>query len=127
MLCGELGVWGRVPFLGYRKDIAALLRAGDFFLLPSTSEDFPLTILEAQESGAIAIAAPTAGIPEVIHGRTGYLVKPDHPYGYADRMEMLLQREDVAETIRRSARQFAVDSHGVEHFARKSLGCTTRS
>jgi glycosyltransferase involved in cell wall biosynthesis len=49
-LCGELGVAGRVRFLGQRSDVPELLRAADFFLLPSTSEGLPLSILEAQAS-----------------------------------------------------------------------------
>jgi glycosyltransferase involved in cell wall biosynthesis len=65
-LCGELGVAGRVRFLGQRSDVPELLRAADFFLLPSTSEGLPLSILEAQASKVPVIAAPTAGIPEII-------------------------------------------------------------
>jgi len=65
-LCGELGVAGRVRFLGQRSDVPELLRAADFFLLPSTSVGLPLSILEAQASKVPVIAAPTAGIPEII-------------------------------------------------------------
>ena len=52
-----------------------LLRAADFFLLPSTHEGLPLSILEAQASGVPVLAAPTAGVPEVVtDGETGFLV-----------------------------------------------------
>src|SRR5262249_45835054 len=65
-LVQDLQVQDRVTFAGFRNDVAQLLRAADMVLLPSTSEGLPLTILEAQAAGALVLAAPTAGIPEVI-------------------------------------------------------------
>ena len=44
----ELGVADQVRLLGHRSDGPDLLRAADFFLLPSTQEGLPLSILEAQ-------------------------------------------------------------------------------
>jgi glycosyltransferase involved in cell wall biosynthesis len=87
-LCGS----DSVRFLGYRNDIAGLMRAADFLLLPSTQEGLPLSILEAQASKAIVLAAPTAGIPEVVEdGRTGMLIAADDPRGYAAAAISLLQ------------------------------------
>ena len=50
-LVGELGISDQVRFLGQREDIPESLRAADFFVLPSTAEGLPLSILEAQASG----------------------------------------------------------------------------
>jgi L-malate glycosyltransferase len=101
-LIRELGVTDRVELLGYRDDAAALLRAADYFLLPSTNEGLPLTVLEAQATKVPVLASATAGIPEVIEdGETGFLIEPTNAVAYADRIEALLrdagQRERITE------------------------------
>lgn len=48
---GELGLGGKVLFLGSRHDIPALMSAMDALLLPSRFEGLPLVALEAQASG----------------------------------------------------------------------------
>lgn len=41
----------RVRFLGYRNNVADFLQASDVFVLPSTVEGFPVSVVEAQASG----------------------------------------------------------------------------
>ena len=102
-LIGALDLGDRVQLLGQRADADELLRAADFFLLPSTNEGLPLSILEAQATKVPVLAAPTAGIPEVVSdGETGFLIPADDAHGYANRLRSLLQ--DSAE-YRRVAEQ----------------------
>jgi glycosyltransferase involved in cell wall biosynthesis len=90
-LVGELGVGDRVRLLGQRGDTPDLLRAADFLLLPSTCEGLPLAVLEAQATRVPVLAAPTAGIPEVIQdGETGFLIAAADAAGYAHRIADLL-------------------------------------
>jgi glycosyltransferase involved in cell wall biosynthesis len=79
-LVKELALGDRVQFLGQRKDMPELMRAADAVILPSTNEGLPLTLLEAQASGTPVLAAPTAGIPEIVRdGETGFLIAADAP------------------------------------------------
>ena len=57
-LIRDLGVEDQVTFLGFRQDGPALLQAADVFLLPSTHEGLPLSILEAQASGTVVLGSP---------------------------------------------------------------------
>jgi glycosyltransferase involved in cell wall biosynthesis len=99
-LIRELGVADRVHLLGQRRDAADLLRAADFFLLPSTREGLPLSIVEAQATKVPVIAAPTAGIPEVVEGgRTGFLVPADDFAGYASRIATMLAEPDLVRQL----------------------------
>jgi glycosyltransferase involved in cell wall biosynthesis len=99
-LTNELGIGDQVKFLGQRKDIPDLLRAADAFILPSTSEGLPLSILEAQASKVPVLAAPTAGIPEIIkHGKTGLLVPADDAAGYAQQLCGLIQNANHCTSI----------------------------
>ncbi len=87
----EANVASCVTLLGQRSDAPDLMRAADVFLLPSTHEGLPLCILEAQAAQVPVVAAPTAGVPEIIKdGATGYLVAADDAIGYAQRIESLL-------------------------------------
>lgn len=47
----ELGLTKKVKFLGVRDDIDKIMQAMDIFVMPSTSEGFPVTLVEAQALG----------------------------------------------------------------------------
>ena len=103
-LCNELGVADRVRFLEHREDVPDLLRAADIFLLPSTSEGLPLSVLEAQATKVPVLAAPTAGIPEVVvDGETGFLIPAEDAVGYAHRIESLLNQPGISHYISEQA------------------------
>jgi glycosyltransferase involved in cell wall biosynthesis len=69
-----LGVEDSVSFLGKVDTIAPLLAAADLFLLPSQSESFGLSALEALASGVPVVGSKAGGLPEVVRdGETGTL------------------------------------------------------
>ena len=70
----ELGVEDRVFFLGKIDTVAPLLSAADLFLLPSQTESFGLSALEALASGVPVVGSNVGGLPEVVrNGETGVL------------------------------------------------------
>lgn len=82
-LCRELGVQDDVRFLGKQDALVDILGAGDLFMLPSQSESFGLSALEAMSCGLPVISTSIGGIPEVnLHAETGYIAE----IGDVDRM-----------------------------------------
>ncbi len=72
-----LGVADSVFFLGKLDSVAPLLANADLFLLPTVSESFGLSALEALACGVPVIGAHAGGLPEVVrHGETGFLCQP---------------------------------------------------
>ncbi len=76
-LAAELGLTGRVSFLGSFPSIEDVLAVSDLFLLPSVKESFGLSALEAMASGVPVVASRIGGIPEVVEdGVSGVLCAP---------------------------------------------------
>lgn len=70
----DAGLQDKVFFLGKIDAVAPLLAGADLFLLPSSSESFGLSALEALACGVPVIGTRTGGIPEVVRdGETGVL------------------------------------------------------
>jgi glycosyltransferase involved in cell wall biosynthesis len=65
-LCAELNLASVVRFWGERRDVGSWLRAADVFVLSSTSEGLPISVLEAMAAGLPAIVTDVGGLPELV-------------------------------------------------------------
>jgi L-malate glycosyltransferase len=66
-----------IKYLGYQKNIAKYLSLADVFVLPSSVEGFPLSILEAMSMNLAVIASNVGAIPDVLnHRKDGFIVEP---------------------------------------------------
>lgn len=73
----EMGLEKDVHFYGKIKQTSDILPCADLFILPSESESFGLSGLEALASSVPVLSTHTGGTPEVqIQGVTGYLSAP---------------------------------------------------
>lgn len=77
-LAERLGVGDRVHFLGYRGDVAELMRAADFFVYPSRYEACSLVLLEAISSGLPVITARSAGGSELLNDACAFVLDNPH-------------------------------------------------
>ena len=75
-LANNLGISERVHFLGYRRDIAEIMRSVDLFVFPSRYEACSLVLLEALASGLPVITATATGGAELITPEAG-IILPD--------------------------------------------------
>lgn len=73
-LCREIGHCQDIRFLGKQDAVEELLAIADLFLMPSASESFGLSALEAMACEVPVVSSNTGGLPEVnLHGKTGFL------------------------------------------------------
>jgi len=122
-----LGVERDVQFLGKIDAVAPLLARADLFLLPSKSESFGLSALEALASGVPVVGTRAGGIPEVIRdGETGVMCEVGDVEGMAkaavrileDRERWLTMSETAAADARVRFSQDAVVNQYEQLYAR---------
>jgi glycosyltransferase involved in cell wall biosynthesis len=65
-LCTGLNLDSVVRFCGERRDVGGLLAAADVFVLSSTSEGLPISMLEAMAVGLPAIVTEVGALPELV-------------------------------------------------------------
>lgn len=106
-----------LEFLGPldRGEMARHLKACAVFALPSTSEGFPLTIVEAMSSGCPIVSTNVRGLPEIVKdGRNGLLVNPRDERGLAEKIIRLLKnpkmRKEISRNNIRDARKYSWES-----------------
>lgn len=67
----------RLQYLGYQSDPAIYLAAADVFILPSSIEGFPLSLIEAMAMELVCIASNVGAVDEVLEsGKIGFVVSP---------------------------------------------------
>jgi glycosyltransferase involved in cell wall biosynthesis len=114
----ELGIRSRVQFLGFRDDVADVIRSATVVVLPSLAEGFPLALLEAMACGKPIVATPVGGVPEaVIEGVTGKLVPVHDPAALAGAVLDVLRSPALSERLGRAARDRAEAEYSVERVA----------
>jgi glycosyltransferase involved in cell wall biosynthesis len=86
-LSKQLGLEGRVRFLGFRRDIAVLMKAAQILLLCSIQEGLPRSIMEALSLEVPVVASDIRGNRELLEGGAGYL----YPVGDIETMAQILE------------------------------------
>ena len=109
-LAARLKLTECISFQGqvFHNIIPQYMAAADIFILPSLSEGFPVTSLEAMASGLPIIATKVRGMPEIIaEGENGFLVPPRNPEKLAEKILLLLNNSELREKIARNNREKA--------------------
>lgn len=65
-----------IHWLGFREDVADILRQADIFLLPSVSEGFSISTVEAMMAGVPVIATRSGGPEEIIMDNVSGILVP---------------------------------------------------
>jgi len=74
-MAGELGLAGRVRFLGWRADLDRLYADLDVVVLTSKNEGSPVALIEAMAAGRPVVSTRAGGVEDVVaDGETGRVV-----------------------------------------------------
>lgn len=95
-LATSLGVRDHIHFLGFCNDSAGHLASIDYFLLPSRSEGFPVSLIEALSANLPIIATRCVGTEEILeHGVNGWLIEPENVDVLSDALIKMLAKDPV--------------------------------
>lgn len=118
-LSKELGLAGAVRWLGVRRDMPAVLDAGDGFVLGSAWEGLPLALGEAMAMEKACVATDVGGVPEIL-GDYGRLVQAGDPRALAEGMlRLMAETADARAHMGHSARlriqeRFSLDAKATD-------------
>lgn len=99
-----------VHYLGnvYGNDKMQLFANADIFILPSYSEGFSLSVLEALASGLVVVTTPVGALGEIIEdGNNGFTIKPGDVMALAENIIYLLQNDYKRKAMGYYNKQFA--------------------
>ena len=101
-LSNDLGVSGRVRFLGWRDDSDALMQACDTFVCSSRHEPLGNIVLEAWAAGKPVVAAAAAGPAGLIgDDEAGLLVPTEDAGALAEAVQKVTESSDLGATLAR--------------------------
>lgn len=119
-LVEQLNLGGRFLFLGFQNDIPEILSDLDVFVLSSTSEGFPLVVLEAMAAGKPVVVTRCGGPEEVVEdGRDGFLVPSANPEKLAARIIDLVSNPGLAAAFGQRARAKVTRQFSLERMVRQ--------
>ncbi len=114
-LCRELQLGDSVKFLGKQAELVELLSASDLFLMPSQSESFGLSALEAMACEVPVISLSVGGLPElVVHGETGYIAEIGDVERMAKYAVELLSNNTRRDMFAKAGRKRAVENFDID-------------
>jgi glycosyltransferase involved in cell wall biosynthesis len=102
VLARSLGIADRVRFLPRAvlgADKAHLYRAARVFVLPSFSENFGNTVLEAMQSGRPVVVTPEVGAAEIVRTAGGGIVADGDPASFGAAIDRLLADRVLADEM----------------------------
>jgi N-acetyl-alpha-D-glucosaminyl L-malate synthase BshA len=115
-LVHELGLSGKVMYLGNQDRVQHILPLADLFLLPSASESFGLVALEALSCGVPVVGSNVGGLPELISDDVnGYLCPIGDIDSMADKSLEILTNDNLSKKLSIGGRQVALDKYKIDN------------
>lgn len=103
-LISDLKLNSRVNLLGQVNDMKSFYSHSSIFALPSRIEGFPMVLMEAMSQGCACVAFSISGASDEMMGsEAGIIVKDCDLNGFKKGLEMLLNNDDMRESVSRRA------------------------
>ncbi len=117
----ELGLADAMHFLGFRRDISAVLRSVDVVMHSSRYEGMGRVVCEALACERPVAGTAVDGMLEVIESgqRGGFLAPPGDPHALADAALRLLGDTATARALARAGRNWVVQHLSAERMVKQ--------
>lgn len=115
----DLGLKDRIHFLGYRRDVPALVRASTAVVLASGQEGLPRSVMEALALEVPVIGSDIRGTRELLADGHGLLVPTGDAGRLAGAMRRILDEPEMARALARRGRARMLDGYDLASIIRK--------
>jgi L-malate glycosyltransferase len=117
-LASELGLTGRVHFLGQVAHPLRVIADADVYVVSSREEGLGTSVLDAMARGIPVASTSAGGLPEMLHQGAGILVPPRNPEALAGAVQRILSdpelRRSLVERASRAVERFSADRMAAE-------------
>ena len=104
----------RCQWIGFTQDVRGVLPAGDFFVLPSRTEGWPLALGEAMAAGLPTVTTDAPGIRDVIvRDQTGLVVPIEDPAALAEAMGRMGDDANLRQRLGATGRDRIANDFGI--------------
>ncbi|MDR1564499.1 MAG: glycosyltransferase [Oscillospiraceae bacterium] len=114
-LAEELGIGSKVLWLGFvspQEEVIKLIQGLDIAAVPSLSESFGVSAIEASACGIPVVASNVGGLPEtVLEGATGLLVPPSDEKALATALKKLIESPELRRSMGERGRAFVCENY----------------
>lgn len=118
----QLQLTQSVHFIGFRTDVADVMKGTDLIVLPSLSEGFPLTPIEAFSVGRTIVATQVPGTLEIVsHEENGLVVPLKDPEAIAAAILRLYEDPALRAKLEQGALQTYAQKFSYEAFKEKYI------
>lgn len=122
-LTEQLGLKGRVIFLGFRDDLPRIYADCDATVLSSDNEGMPVALIESLAAATPAVATDVGETREVIRdGESGFVVPPSDPEALAAALLELLRSPERAKQMGLAGRRHVYPRFSIERLAADTAG-----
>lgn len=112
-----------IQWLGYRTDIAELLKSCHIVAFPSFyMEGLPKSLIEADAIGRPIITSNSVGCKEtVIDGYNGFLIQPKDVDALTEKLDLLISNKDLRTQMGANARKYAEEYFSIDTVIERHL------
>jgi glycosyltransferase involved in cell wall biosynthesis len=113
----ELGVSGRIEYLGFQSDIKAVLGQSDIAIVPSRIEPFGTVAAECMAAGLPTVVANVDGLAEIVaDGETGLTFDMGDSEGLADRCQWVISHPEQSREIALAGQRSIAERFSLEQY-----------
>lgn len=102
-LVSELQADNYIHFMGLTNDVYSAMSEADTFILPSTYEGMPMTLIEAMATGLPIITTPVGGIVDMLKDGSEAIFTGTDSESIADSISMLVNNAELRQSLGQAA------------------------
>ena len=118
----KLDIYDNIKFLGKIENIEDIYQKGGIFVLSSTTEGFPIALLEAMSYGLPVVTTNVGGINKIVQNNiNGYIVEKENPEEIYIAVSKLIDNENCSTMFRENGINTINQNFSIDKMAQDTI------